>query len=157
MMRRAPGHATDEFLTDLSGVVRSAHRYTWGVVRILVVEDEQKVAKALRDGLEAERYDVRVASTGEEGFFLGAYVINYGITAACLLAVMAGLIVRLATDPQASIVPFLAAGAAVAILVPLASYPFGKTVWAAIDLIMRPLDAAEEADALLAHQERAGD
>ena len=93
----------------------------------------------------------------ESGFFLGAYVINYGITAACLLAVMAGLIVRLATDPQASIVPFLAAGAAVAILVPLASYPFGKTVWAAIDLIMRPLDAAEEADALLAHQERAGD
>jgi DNA-binding response OmpR family regulator len=39
-------------------------------VRILVVEDEQKVAKALREGLEAERYDVRVASTGEEGFFL---------------------------------------------------------------------------------------
>jgi two-component system copper resistance phosphate regulon response regulator CusR len=39
-------------------------------VRILVVEDETKVAKALREGLEAERYDVYVASTGEEGFFL---------------------------------------------------------------------------------------
>ncbi|HWO90666.1 MAG TPA: response regulator, partial [Methylomirabilota bacterium] len=39
-------------------------------MRILVVEDEQKVAKALCQGLEAERYDVRVASTGEEGFFL---------------------------------------------------------------------------------------
>jgi len=39
-------------------------------VRVLVVEDERKVAKALREGLEAERYDVRVASTGEEGFFL---------------------------------------------------------------------------------------
>jgi DNA-binding response OmpR family regulator len=39
-------------------------------VRVLVVEDERKVAKALRDGLEAEHYDVRVASTGEEGFFL---------------------------------------------------------------------------------------
>jgi DNA-binding response OmpR family regulator len=36
----------------------------------LIVEDERKVAKALRDGLEAEHYDVRVASTGEEGFFL---------------------------------------------------------------------------------------
>jgi DNA-binding response OmpR family regulator len=34
------------------------------------VEDEQKVARALREGLEAERYDVDVASTGEEGFFL---------------------------------------------------------------------------------------
>jgi DNA-binding response OmpR family regulator len=36
----------------------------------LIVEDERKVAKALREGLEAEHYDVRVACTGEEGFFL---------------------------------------------------------------------------------------
>ena len=39
-------------------------------MRVLVVEDERKVAKALREGLEAERYEVSVASTGEEGFFL---------------------------------------------------------------------------------------
>jgi len=39
-------------------------------MRVLIVEDEKKVARALRDGLEAEHYDVRVASTGEEGFFL---------------------------------------------------------------------------------------
>jgi len=39
-------------------------------MRVLVVEDERKVARALREGLEAEHYDVRVASTGEEGFFL---------------------------------------------------------------------------------------
>ena len=39
-------------------------------MRVLVVEDEKKVAKALREGLEAERYEVSVASTGEEGFFL---------------------------------------------------------------------------------------
>ncbi len=39
-------------------------------MRILVVEDEKKVAKALRDGLEAEHYEVQVARTGEEGFFL---------------------------------------------------------------------------------------
>src|SRR5215475_11111345 len=39
-------------------------------MRVLVVEDEKKVAKALREGLEAELYDVRVAASGEEGFFL---------------------------------------------------------------------------------------
>ena len=39
-------------------------------LRILVVEDEAKVALALREGLEREKYDVVVASTGEEGFFL---------------------------------------------------------------------------------------
>jgi DNA-binding response OmpR family regulator len=39
-------------------------------LRILVVEDEVKVARALREGLESEKYDVAVAPTGEEGFFL---------------------------------------------------------------------------------------
>jgi DNA-binding response OmpR family regulator len=38
-------------------------------VQILVVEDEPKVGNALREGLEAEGYDVILASTGEEGFF----------------------------------------------------------------------------------------
>jgi len=39
-------------------------------MQILVVEDEKKVARALKDGLEAERYQVTVAHTGEEGFYL---------------------------------------------------------------------------------------
>jgi two-component system copper resistance phosphate regulon response regulator CusR len=39
-------------------------------LRILVVEDEAKVARALQEGLEREEYDVVVARTGEEGFFL---------------------------------------------------------------------------------------
>lgn len=39
-------------------------------MRILVVEDEAKVARALREGLEREKYEVVVAPTGEEGFFL---------------------------------------------------------------------------------------
>ena len=39
-------------------------------VRILVVEDELKVAQALRTGLEAQQYQVALAATGEEGFFL---------------------------------------------------------------------------------------
>ena len=38
-------------------------------MRILVVEDEQKVANALREGLEGERYDVAVERTGEGAFF----------------------------------------------------------------------------------------
>jgi len=39
-------------------------------MRILVVEDELKVARALHSGLEAEGYEVAVAHNGEEGFFL---------------------------------------------------------------------------------------
>ena len=39
-------------------------------MRILVVEDEAKVARALQEGLEREEYTVVVARTGEEGFYL---------------------------------------------------------------------------------------
>jgi len=38
-------------------------------VKILVVEDEQKVANALREGLQGERYEVVVERTGEGAFF----------------------------------------------------------------------------------------
>jgi two-component system, OmpR family, copper resistance phosphate regulon response regulator CusR len=38
-------------------------------MRVLVVEDEQKVANALRAGLESDGYDVVVEGTGEGAFF----------------------------------------------------------------------------------------
>jgi two-component system, OmpR family, copper resistance phosphate regulon response regulator CusR len=38
-------------------------------MRILVVEDEVKVAKALKEGLEGERYEAVIAHTGEDAFF----------------------------------------------------------------------------------------
>jgi two-component system copper resistance phosphate regulon response regulator CusR len=38
-------------------------------MRVLVAEDERKVADAIREGLEAERYSVVVERTGEEAFF----------------------------------------------------------------------------------------
>jgi DNA-binding response OmpR family regulator len=41
-------------------------------VRVLIIEDETKVANALRAGLEAEHYEVTIAATGEEGFFLAS-------------------------------------------------------------------------------------
>jgi DNA-binding response OmpR family regulator len=39
-------------------------------MHILVIEDEAKVAKALRTGLEGEGYEVTAAATGEDGYFL---------------------------------------------------------------------------------------
>jgi DNA-binding response OmpR family regulator len=44
----------------------------WTVPRILVVEDERKVLRSLRRGLEAEGYEVLTAATGEEGYRLAA-------------------------------------------------------------------------------------
>lgn len=39
-------------------------------MRILFIEDEHKVAEAVKEGLEHEGYQVDLASTGEEGFYL---------------------------------------------------------------------------------------
>jgi len=41
-------------------------------LRILVIEDEKKVAKALRERLEAEHYEVLMAADGEEGLLLAS-------------------------------------------------------------------------------------
>lgn len=38
-------------------------------MRILVVEDERKIAEALKKGLEAEGYEVTLALSGEDGYF----------------------------------------------------------------------------------------
>jgi len=38
-------------------------------MRILVIEDEKKLAAAIRDSLAAEHYDVMLAYSGEDGFF----------------------------------------------------------------------------------------
>jgi len=38
-------------------------------MRILVVEDERKIAEALKKGLEAEGYQVTTALSGEDGYF----------------------------------------------------------------------------------------
>lgn len=41
-------------------------------MQILVIEDEPKVGKALEEGLRAEGYEVQLAKTGEDGFFLAS-------------------------------------------------------------------------------------
>lgn len=38
--------------------------------RLLVIEDDERTARALRDGLSAEGFEVECALTGEDGFFL---------------------------------------------------------------------------------------
>ena len=61
---------TSEKDQDSGTCVRDPFAPIKGYVHILVVEDEQKMAKALQEGLEADEYSVQVAHTGEEGFYL---------------------------------------------------------------------------------------
>jgi uncharacterized protein (DUF983 family) len=73
----------------------------------------------------------------EEGFFLGAFVINFGVTIAGLAVMMGILIGVLASHgPHRAIVIVAVLAAAEALVVPVVFYPFSKTLWAAIDLAM---------------------
>jgi two-component system copper resistance phosphate regulon response regulator CusR len=66
-------------------------------MRVLVVEDERKVADALEEGLQAERYDVVVERTGEEGFFrltteaFDLVLLDLGLPGRGGLEILAGL------------------------------------------------------------------
>jgi hypothetical protein len=83
----------------------------------------------------------------EEGFFLGAYVINLAFAQGMvILLAVVPLIVRLADDPQASILPFVVGGLVGAVVGPMVFYPWSKTVWTAFDLMLRPLVAREPTD-----------
>jgi len=83
----------------------------------------------------------------EEGFFLGAYVINLAIAQSLvILLAIVPLIVRLAGDPEASVVPFVVGGLVGAVVAPMFFYPWSKTVWTAFDLMLRPVSASEPTD-----------
>src|SRR2546428_3696410 len=62
----------EDLFSKTSVVSHESDRYYFGgeSLRILVVEDEGKVARALQEGLEREEYTVVVARTGEEGFYV---------------------------------------------------------------------------------------
>jgi two-component system, OmpR family, copper resistance phosphate regulon response regulator CusR len=51
------------------GLLGFERENTTVAVRVLVIEDEAKVAQALRQGLEGEQYEVTIAGTGEDGFY----------------------------------------------------------------------------------------
>jgi hypothetical protein len=70
----------------------------------------------------------------EEGAFLGSLAINYGVTGIVLIAFIAAMLA--VTLPNPPVALLTGSAVAIAIVVPLACYPFAKTTWAAIDLLM---------------------
>lgn len=85
----------------------------------------------------------------EEGFFTGVYLINYAVTAVLLVLLIFGFLIwSAAHGGDASIWPWLGAGALIAVVAPVVVYPYAKSTWAAVDLAARPLDPVEEAEAV---------
>jgi len=82
----------------------------------------------------------------QDGFLLGALTINTIVTLGCVLAMLIGGLI--ATSPDFETLKVTLACVALGATVPVIMFPFSYTVWAAIDLAMRPMEPAEEADAL---------
>ena len=83
----------------------------------------------------------------EEGFFLGAFVVNVAVTEACLLVCLVAGVALTLPDPP--VLKLAVAGVTAAVLVPVLGYPFSKTLWSAIDLAMHPLETWEEAEQIV--------
>ena len=74
----------------------------------------------------------------EEGFWLGAYVINFGVGEGLVgVLLMVFLFVKVNSD-SVPLRPWLIAGVVLGIIGPLLFFPFSRTIWAAVDLAMNP-------------------
>lgn len=82
----------------------------------------------------------------ENDFFLGAYVINLAVTEGLLLiGLFVFIVVTVSGDADIPVVPVLIVAAVLAVGGPLLFFPFSRTIWAAIDLAMRPVPMEDKA------------
>lgn len=88
----------------------------------------------------------------EDGYWLGAMMVNLAVTEGAFGAVL-GLGLAL-TWPDPPWTLLLAVGLTVNATLPVAFYPFSKTVWVGLDLFFNPPGPAEEADAVAARSAR---
>ncbi len=83
----------------------------------------------------------------EEGFFLGAYVVNLAVAEGLMaLFCIIPVIYLSATRPDVSVWPVLAAGVVAAVVGPFVFYPFSRTIWVALELMLRPAASREPTD-----------
>ena len=76
-----------------------------------------------------------------EGQFIGVVGMNTVVSGAALLLTIVVAVVVSLPDPE--VLPILIAVGAVGVLVPVLFYPFSKTLWNAVDLMILPLEAGE--------------
>ena len=77
----------------------------------------------------------------EDGFELGAITVN--IIATFIVLTVAMTVAFIATSPDIPVAPLVLSLSAVAVLMPIAIFPFTNLVWLAVDLAAHPPDSAE--------------
>jgi uncharacterized protein (DUF983 family) len=83
----------------------------------------------------------------DEAAFTGVWLLNYTFTILPLLALLGYMVYLLASDRPVSVGWFVVAAAVIVTVLPIVLYPVAKSLWASIDLAMRPLEPVEEAEA----------
>ena len=79
----------------------------------------------------------------DEGSRLGSAMVNYAVVGAALVAyIVVGLVMTL---PEPAVVPLVLGGMCVTIGVALVFFPFAKTIWAAIDLVLHGFESETSA------------
>ena len=79
----------------------------------------------------------------EPGFFVGAYFINFAVAEGFLFVLLMGFLFWKDKHPDAGVVVPLILGLVIAVVAPIVCYPFAKTTWSALDILMTPLELAE--------------
>jgi hypothetical protein len=64
-----------------------------------------------------------------------------------LLLLLGYMVYLLANGRTVSVGWFVLVAAVIVVVLPIVLYPFAKSLWASIDLAMRPLEPVEEAEA----------
>lgn len=82
---------------------------------------------------------------GEPDYFLGAVMLNFVATELAIAAAVA-LVVALSW-PHPPWATLLGVGLVLAVLAPVAGYPYSRTLWLAVDLQVRPPVFAGDAEA----------
>ncbi len=93
----------------------------------------------------------------EPGYFTGVYLVNLAVVLTVLFVVVMAFAVWLSGHPDAPLAVPLAVGGVAAVAVPIAFYPFARTIWSALDLAFTPMELEEILDAAVASDDEPDD
>jgi uncharacterized protein (DUF983 family) len=77
-----------------------------------------------------------VFERGEAGYFIGGYTVNLIAAEVLLVLFLTAVVIGSCPDVPWTLLQY--GGAALMVAVPIAFYPFSKTLWLALDLLFRP-------------------
>jgi hypothetical protein len=87
------------------------------------------------------RCDLQFEGPAEEGFFLGAFTVNFVVTSGLLLLGLVGYIVASAVGDPPDLATCIIAAAVFCVLFPIFFYGFARSIWVAFELAMHNMDA----------------